>query len=314
MSSSARQLERMLALVPYLQVNEGIPVAELAERFGVSTARIAKEVSSLAMTGTRSSHAEMIGIDYDSLEDGYAFIRNADFMPRPLRLTVLEGASLVAALGVLRQMADIDQVEIIDRVTTKLHSALSTKNSNGVAVHVNAPAEDLRASLNAAMRDGLQVEIEYASEHSDSVSSRIIDPLTITLERGSAYLTAWCHRAEDHRIFRLDRVNSLRVLESEIQAQPPRQPLELFDFETRGTAAILEVSPDARWIIEPCDSELISEGTGGTQTVRVHVADLQWLLRLVLLAGTAIRVVEPRDLAEQVRAAARSALTAYDRS
>lgn len=314
MSSSARQLERMLALVPYLQANDGIPVQELAERFGVPASKITQEVSRLAMTGTRPNHAEMIDIDYDSLKEGYAYIRNADFMSRPLRLTVLEGASLVAALGVLRHLAEAEQIEIIDRVATKIHSSLSDGTTDGISVHVNTPHEETWSALKAAIRDGKQVEIEYAADHSDSVSTRIIDPVSLEVARGSVYLMAHCHLAGDRRIFRLDRINSLTVLDSSIESQPASQPIELFTFKETGSTAVLEVDPQARWIVEPCQTELISETPEGIQTVQVEVADLQWLQRLVLLSVGAIRVIEPSDFAQQVRAAASSALDAYDRN
>lgn len=314
MSSSARQLERMLALVPYLQVNAGIPISELAESFGVPANKIRKELIALAMTGTRPQHDEMIDFDRTLLDEGLAFIKNAGFMTRPLKLSGLEGASLIAALGVLRHMAEGEQVEIIDRVTAKIHSALSMQDSPGISVHVHSAAEDVRSALTSALQSGTQVRIRYASDRSDSETERTIDPLTLTVDRGHMYLTAWCHYAEGERVFRLDRILELTPLDTPIQVQPAESTTELFDFGANTSAAVLEVDPIARWIVEPCQPELIREEPDGVHVVKVHAVDDSWLARLVLLGGGSIRVLEPTSLAEIVRATAASALDAYDRT
>lgn len=314
MSSSTRQLERMLALVPYLQVHEGVPVAELAQRFGVPQKLIQREIMTLALTGTRPTHGEMIDLDYAGLDEGLAFIRNADFMARPLRLTVLEGASLVAALGVLRQIAETDQTDTIDQVTAKIHSALSPQHDPSITVHLNAPAEDIRRSVNEAIELGRQLKVRYVSDHSDSESVRIIDPYKVTVERAQVYLSAWCHLAEGQRIFRLDRISEADVLTTPITRDPMEPSPALFDFGEHGFQAVLDVDPIARWIVEPCQPEHMSELPGGVIRVRVHAMDEQWMVRLIMSGGGAIRVVEPDALAQRLRAAAALALDAYDRT
>ncbi len=312
MSSSTRQLERLLALIPYLQAHSYIPVAELAAEFDVPKKLISEEILLLTMTGTRARHEEMIDLDWDAFDNGFAHISNADFLGRPLRLTVLEGASLMAALGVLSQLAGSEYQELIDRVSAKIHSALSSANDSGIDIHVSGPRADVNDAVNAALATGRQLRITYATDHSDAASERTIDPSNLTVERGHVYLTAYCHQAENQRIFRLDRVLQAEVLDTPITHEPDDGDLEIFNFGQNGSIATLDVDKQARWIVEPCQTTVISEDRGGTRRVTVHAIDEEWLTRLIMLGGPHIRVVEPNHMAERVRAEAVAALNAYD--
>ena len=74
---------------------------------------------------------------------------------------------------------------------------------------------------------------------------------------------------------------------------------------------MLDLDPPARWIAEYYPTEEQVEGPDGTLRVRLRAGDAGWLRRLVLRQGGTARVVEPADLAAEVRESARAALTAY---
>ena len=106
MSRSRQQVVRMLALVPYLQGHDGIPVNEVAEEFGVPPKQIRDDLRLLMYTGVGEYAGELIDFDLGALEDdGMIYIRDADFMPRPLRITSSEGVALIVALRTLRASA-----------------------------------------------------------------------------------------------------------------------------------------------------------------------------------------------------------------
>ena len=47
----------------------------------------------------------------------------------------------------------------------------------------------------------------------DEATERDVDPMRIVGDDGRWYLEGWCHRAEDTRLFRMDRVEELTVLD-----------------------------------------------------------------------------------------------------
>ena len=128
----------MLALVPYLQGNDGIPVNEVAAEFGVSPKVIRDDLRLLMYTGTGEYAGELIDFDLTALErDGIVHIRDAEFMDRPLRISAREGVALIVALRTLRASASGLELTVIDSALAKLESAVGDTASTAVDVLVD---------------------------------------------------------------------------------------------------------------------------------------------------------------------------------
>jgi len=304
----------MLAMVPYLRSNVGVPVNEVAETFGVTVGQVTKDLSLLMMTGVGEYHGELIDIDLGALEeDGVVYLRDADFMPRPLALNAREASALIVALRTLREAAADDQLEAIDGALSKLEGAVDAL----APVSVRLPAVDptIKDTVLSAYSRQRQLELVYTTEARDEQTRRRVDPWKVFTARGQLYLSGWCHLADDVRTFRLDRIIEARTTGA---AAKPRQasaagvPDALFRPGPDAPFAVLDLTEDAAWMVEEYDAEVIGEGDSGLTRVRLYGGDSSWLRRLVLRHGGAVRVVEPRALAEDVTAHARAALVAYD--
>ena len=70
---------------------------------------------------------DLIDVDLDALEgpeaDGVIRVSNADYLARPLRLTPTEATAIIVALRALRDGADDDTREVVDRALAKLEAA-----------------------------------------------------------------------------------------------------------------------------------------------------------------------------------------------
>lgn len=304
----------MLAMVPYLRSNIGVPVNEVAETFGVSVAQVTKDLSLLMMTGVGEYHGELIDIDLGALDDdGVVFLRDADFMPRPLALNAREASALIVALRSLRDAATEDQLEALDGALSKLEGAVGALAP--VSVHLPAVEPAIKDAVLSAYSRQEQLELVYTTEARDEQTRRRVDPWKVFTARGQLYLNGWCHLAADVRTFRLDRIIEARPTgaAAEPRQAPAAQIAEtLFQPGPDTPFAVLDLTDDARWMVDEYDADVIGEGAGGLTRVRLYGSDLSWLRRLVLRHGGAVRVVEPQELAEDVTAHARAALAAYD--
>ncbi|MDX5318743.1 MAG: WYL domain-containing protein, partial [Actinomycetes bacterium] len=139
--------------------------------------------------------------------------------------------------------------------------------------------------------------------------------LALVSAEGHSYLDAWCHTAEDRRLFRLDRVSSAEVLDSPAQDHsdlPARDLSEgIFTPSPQDGLATLVLEPEARWVAEYYPTGSVEEASHGGLRVTLRVGDPEWLTRLLLRLGGAARVVEPAELADVVRRAAAQALGNY---
>ncbi len=313
---SAQQVVRMLALVPYLQGNDGVPVREVAREFGVTPKQIRDDLRLLMFTGVGEYAGELIDVDLAALEvDDVIHIRDAEFLSRPLRLTADEGVALVAALRTLRASASGSQLPIVDAALAKLETAVAAEGAvEAVDVHVADVDPAVRDTVAAALADGRRLEIDYATDSRDDVTTRQVDPQRLFTRQGHTYLEAYCLRADDVRFFRLDRV--VRAADTGRLAQrhdATSRDLgdDLFEVGEQTPSAVLDLDPAAHWLTEYYTVEELGD-VDGRRRVRLYGGDEAWLRRLVLRNGGTVHVVEPVALRVQVMDTARSALAAYD--
>jgi len=321
-SGAREQVGRLLALVPYIQSRDEVSVAQAAADFGVRPAQIVKDLNVLWFCGLPGlGMGDLIDVDMDALEgDGVIRVSNADYLSRPLRLGSTEASALIVALRTLRDGGDEAVRPVVDQTLAKLEAAAGEGAALAARVDVlvdesEAEVAAVRSDLDRAVATGRQVRLGYYVPTRDESTERTVDPLRLVSADGHTYLEAWCHLAEDQRLFRLDRVSSAEVLETAVADHSSLAPRDLAEGIFRpgpdALSVALELAPQARWVAEYYPVASVEERDGGRLGVRLPVSDPAWLVRLVLRLGGAATVEEPVALADDVRRAASDALRNY---
>ena len=317
-ASAQQQVERMLALVPYLRRRDGISVDEVARDFGVPPAQIVKDLKVLWFCGLPNSvTGDMIDIDMEALDgEGVVKLSNADFLPRPLRLAPHEALALIVALRALREVTGPGQRETVDRALSKLEAAAGAAGAAAAAIDIRVEPGDetIRARVDQALAAGRRLHLRYYVPSRDESTERDVDPLRLVFSEGHGYLEAWCRRVEEVRLFRLDRITEAQVLDSPSEPPPGAgraRAGRVFQPDEDDPVAALALQPAGRWVADYYPIEASEEIGDGRLRVRLRYTDEGWLSRLVLRLGGTAEVEDPPDLAERVRARARSALEHY---
>jgi proteasome accessory factor C len=139
--------------------------------------------------------------------------------------------------------------------------------------------------------------------------------MRLLLVDGRSYLEGWCRRVEAVRLFRLDRVVAISVLDIAAELPPAATERDisqgLFQPSEADVLVVLALGPGAHWVADyyPCES--VEDLGDGTVVARLRTPDTSWVVRLALRLGASARVLEPPELAAQVRTAASIALAAY---
>jgi proteasome accessory factor C len=132
---------------------------------------------------------------------------------------------------------------------------------------------------------------------------------------GHWYLEGWCHRAEDVRLFRLDRIQSLDVLDADGTPPPQAQPRDvteaLFTPGEEDLEVVVETDRAGAWIVDYYPVDRVEELGEGGRRVTLHVSDPNLVRRLAWRMGGHVRVISPVDLAASVASGAQEALSAY---
>jgi len=315
---SREQVTRLLALAPYLQTRGDVPLQEVAADFGVSPTQMLKDLRVLFLCGLPGyGPGDLIDINVEALEDdpdGLVRVANADFLARPLRLGSNEASALIVALHALLDASPSGSREVVERTLAKLEEAAAEGSTPLVGVHLTHPGtavDDAAAALESAITADRQARLDYYVPTRDETTQRVVDPIAVLRRDGHAYLDAWCHVAEDRRLFRIDRITGLDVLDSARVAhdvEPRDLGEELFAAGPDDVRARVLLSREMRWFAEYYPVLTTDEAVDGGLEVTLAVSDERWLLRLALRFGHGLTVLEPASLRDRVASVAGEAL------
>jgi predicted DNA-binding transcriptional regulator YafY len=311
------RLQRLLALVPYVVSRKVVGLADTAAAFGISERELVDDLNMLWCVELRSPDP-YCPIDL-SYEGGEIVISEAESIDRPLRLGVDEASALLVALRMLAELPGLEERSALSRTVAKLEAAAGAAGAVSAQVAVQLDDRGWSGSAAAQVRDaihrGRRLHLSYYVPGRDEATERDVDPMRLLVVEGRTYLEGWCLRAEAVRLFRLDRVLALAVLDEAAsvpaQAQPRDVDQGLFRPSPDDVEVELELSAAGRWVAEYYPCERVEELGDGRLRVGLRTPDTRWVRRLALRLGEDGRVNSPADLAAGVREDAATALAQY---
>ena len=301
--------KRALDLIPYVMERPGITVQELARDFAVSEKQIRADLDLLFVCGLPGySPLELIDI---STDDDFVDVIEPQLLDHPRNLTRREIVALVIALEALAASRNtLDPLRAtITQLQGKLQGALDRPIAKPEVVNSEADPHGVLATVEQALANNRELEVEYLSAKSDTRTVRRIAPTRIYMQNGSGYLHAWCYNSKGERTFRIDRIVRADLLENS-------DPIDNRTSRDSDAAQQIVVSlrSGAREFLERHRGICTVESFTDDETVlRVHVEDTNWLLRTLVGYGTAARIEKPAEIAAKLSEMAREALALYTR-
>ncbi|WP_333812101.1 helix-turn-helix transcriptional regulator [Timonella senegalensis] len=306
--TTPQRIVRLLSLVAHLTARGEISVAELAEHYGVGPEQIRKDIDLLWVTGTPGYMPDdLVDFDAYALEAGIVKLTADRGLSRSLQLGTREAIALVAALNSLREIVadgapahhsadtyDDNLTAHIDDLTTKLSLRLG-HNARALDVQLSShTVGPTLTTLRTAITNSTLVDIDYVS-NADQRTTRTIEPAAIFNERENFYLQAFCHKAQDDRVFRIDRIIEARALAgTHFEPRPLSGPAQA-QVPKAGELAHLVLRPQGQWIAESLPYESLEYQADGSIALNIDVADWNWFHSVLLSHPEQIVNVTPRS-------------------
>jgi proteasome accessory factor C len=316
MTNVSDRLVRLLNMVPYFQANPRITRAEAAAELGVTSKQLDADLNQLWMCGLPGyGPGDLIDFEFSGDTVEVTFSAGID---RPLQLTSPEATGLLVALRALADIPGVVDPEAARSAIAKIAAAAGAAGHDNIVSAVDEPApveSRAAAAVRAAVRDKKALAIDYYAASHDTLTSRVVDPIRVLLVGEHSYLEAWSRESEGVRLFRFDRIVDATALNE--PAAPPAPMLQkppdtsLFDGDPALPSARLRIAPSASWMFEYYPLREVLELPDGSCEADMTYASEDWMTRLVLGFGAAVRVLEPESLALRVRDAAAAALEYY---
>jgi len=220
-----KRISRLTAILTQLQTKRRLTAASLADKFGVSTRTIYRDIKTLEKAGVPILTEE--GKGYNLME-GYRI--------PPIMFTEKQANALILAEQLVLKSKDAsfvqDYAEAIDKIKSILRDTVQDK-ANLLADRTQYD-EALNQERNSSNLSDLQdalinyklVKIRYTNKEGIT-TDREIEPFAI-VSADNWYLIAWCRLRREFRFFRPDRIHQMEVLSEHFE--PHRLTLqEYFD-------------------------------------------------------------------------------------
>ena len=296
------RLRRLLVMLPWLMEAGEVPLADVADRFGMTEAQVTKDLELVAMCGLPPYVDEMIDVFVD---DGMVFVGVPRLFTRPLALSAPEGFALLAAARLAMELPGADPDGPLARGLAKLTAALGhagidtgADGTSGVAVDLHRP--EWTDALIDSVASGSEVMIDYFSPARDEVTERRIVPRHVFADAGNWYVLADDDRSGERRTFRVDRMERVEATGVVHARDPDAVAPDAFFADADLPRARVRLMPRAQWIIEryPTDSvepvmERKKPAASGAVEVTLPVASTRWFDRLLVRLGPDAEVLAP---------------------
>jgi predicted DNA-binding transcriptional regulator YafY len=307
---------RVLTVLEILQARERVSGEELARRLEVSGRTVQRYIARL----------QDLSIPVESTRGvGGAYRLRPGFRLPPMMFTDEEAFALTLGLRALGHLGLAAFAPATEGAAAKIGRVLPTSlrdSANAVdevvAIEpgpwvISTSAESL-IRVSTAIRTRRRVMFRYES-HDRATSERAVDPYGIVHMDGRWYVVGFCHARQALRTFRLDRVHDL-----ELGAETFQRP-EGFDAKAhlQQSMPFVEAGYDVEvwldWPVEKARSRfaahrvMMEDQDGGT-TLRCARENLEPFAAMLLSLGCAIRVRQPKELAEAFKKLAHRAADA----
>ncbi len=224
-----RRADRLFQIIQFLRTRRVTTASWLAERLEVSERTIYRDIKDLITTGVNIEG-----------EAGIGYVVRKGFDLPPLMFSEEEIKALTLGARIVESWADQSLATAAQSALSKIEVALpENKRASLSNTLLFSPLTRITPTVSTTM-----AEIRFAADNSRKVSlqykradgkasERIIWPLGLFFWGAVWTIGAWCEKRNDFRIFRLDRIDTLYVLDESYPQEKGRMLDDLIENQLR---------------------------------------------------------------------------------
>lgn len=300
------KIDRLLGIITILLQRDKVTSPELAKRFEVSRRTIHRDIDDICKAGIPIVTYQG-GDGGISIADGYKLDKNV--------LSVEELQNIIIGLKSLGSVSDTPRIEMLITKLAPKNEAVVSINDNvliDLSSHYKTSLSEKISLIKAAISEHKLVSFDYYSEK--GLSNRIIEPYFITFKWTAWYVFGYCRDRNDFRLFKLNRLWRQRTLEDIfVTRKISDEELELDDYLTdeNRITIIFDKSLEYR-LVEEYGPDCYINLEDGNLKFSVGFTNREHIIAWVLGFGDKARVVEPFDIADEIKEAAKNIIRNYE--
>lgn len=292
------KMNRLFEITTILLNKGNITANELAERFGVSTRTIYRDIDVLSGAG--------VPVYMNKGKGGGIYLLEEFALDRTL-ISSEEGESLLLAIKTLQAT----QYPEVDTVLEKM-AALFKNASEQDWVEVdfspwgsNPNEKNKFNDIKRALLRRNVIRFQYVNAEGQK-SVRLTEPGKLVFKNNAWYLAAFCRQRQERRTFRISRIKKLEVLTEAFEPRIPGPENESVESSQSYVRLVLHFQAKAlNRLYDYFDDSVISQHEDGSFSLTVSLLEGEWIYGYILSFGNLVEVMEPaavrKNIAERLR-------------
>ncbi len=299
------KIDRLIGILSILLQRETVTAPELAEQFEVSRRTINRDIEDLCRAGIPL-------VTRQGVNGGISIMENYR-----LERTLLTNGEMRDILAGLRSLDSVNGTNRYGQLMEKLSAGASDfmTGDQSVLIDLSAWYKDSLVPKIELIREGIdrarRCEFLYFSPRGES--RRRIEPYYLIFRWSSWYVWGWCEEKEDFRLFKLNRMDGLRLSPDGFERRnvpfPDLGEEKIFPGGIRVKALF---DPSCKWrLVEDFGAGCFEVQEDGRLLFHADYTNREELLIWLLTFRDKVELLEPENVREELKGTLRKVLEIY---
>ncbi len=295
------KIDRLIGILSILLQRETVTAPELAEQFEVSRRTINRDIEDLCRAGIPL-------VTRQGVNGGISIMENYR-----LERTLLTNGEMRDILAGLRSLDSVNGTNRYGQLMEKLSAGASDfmTGDQSVLIDLSAWYKDSLVPKIELIREGIDRARLYFSPRGES--RRRIEPYYLIFRWSSWYVWGWCEEKEDFRLFKLNRMDGLRLSPDDFERRnvpfPDLGEEKIFPGGIRVKALF---DPSCKWrLVEDFGAGCFEVQEDGRLLFHADYTNREELLIWLLTFRDKVELLEPENVREELKGTLRKVLEIY---
>lgn len=289
------KIDRLIGILSILLQRETVTAPYLAEQFEVSRRTINRDIEDLCKAGIPIVTKQGVngGI---SIMDNYKLER-----------TLLTNTEMQDILAGIRSLDSVNGTNRYGQLMEKLAAGTSDfmSGNQSILIDLSSWYKESLAPKIELIRDAIdhcrELQFTYYAPYGES--ERCIQPYYLIFRWSSWYVWGWCKGREDFRLFKLNRIDHLRLSETVFVKQPlPLPDLANENIFPGGIHVKALFDARCKWrLVEEFGPHCFEEQENGTLIFHADYTDKENLITWILTFREQVLLLEPEEIRNEIQ-------------
>ncbi|MCM1136492.1 MAG: YafY family transcriptional regulator [Clostridium sp.] len=301
------KIDRLIGILSILLQKDIVTAPYLAEQFEVSRRTINRDIENLCRAGIPI-------VTRQGANGGISIMENYK-----IERALLTNAEMQDILAGLRSLDSINGTNRYGQLMEKLSAGSSDFMTGEQSVLIDLSSW-YKASLAPKIElirnaiDGCR-KLEFFYYSPERESKRIIEPYFLIFRWSSWYVWGWCESREDFRLFKLNRMDKLRLHgDSFVKRPAPLPNLENEKIFPGGIRVKALFDKKCKWrLVEEFGADCFEEQADGRLLFHGDYTNKEELVTWILTFREQAELLEPVEIREELHRALKEILKCYER-